>query len=61
MKFKENDVVYVKHQKELGEFKVVNPCDPTDIKRVGGEAVGYYVRIGSNNLGYHEDSLELKS
>lgn len=47
MKFKKDDVVIIKHQKELGEFVVNDPCDPTSIKRVGGEPVGYYVRIGS--------------
>lgn len=60
MKFKKDDVVIIKHQKELGEFVVNDPCDQTSIKRVGGEPVGYYVRIGSQNLGYHEESLELK-
>ena len=60
MKFKKDDLVIIKHQREMGVFKVVDPCDPTDIKRVGGVSVGYYVRIGDNHLGYHEDSLVLK-
>ena len=59
MALKEGDTVIVKHQRELGEFIVTNPCDKTDIKRIGGEPVGHYVRIGKSNLGYHESSLEL--
>lgn len=58
MAFKEGDSVVVKHQRELGEFTVTNPRDETDTKRIGGEPVGHYVRIGKDNLGYHESSLE---
>lgn len=58
MSFEVGDKVVVKHQRELGEFTVTNPKDVTDIKRIGGEPVGHYVRIGDNGLGYHEDSLE---
>lgn len=58
MAFAKGDKVFVKHQRELGEFTVTNPKDVTDIKRIGGEPVGHYVRIGENNLGYHESSLE---
>jgi len=56
---KQGDKVMIKHQKELGVFTVSNPCDPTEIKRVGGDPVGYYVRIGEDNLGYHESNLEV--
>lgn len=58
MAFAEGDKVVVKHQRELGELVVTNPMDKTDIKRIGGEPVGHYVRIGEKNLGYHESSLE---
>lgn len=58
MAFEEGDKVVVKHQRELGEFTVVNPKDETNIKRIGGKPVGHYVRIGDSALGYHEDSLE---
>ena len=58
MKFNKGDSVIVKHQKELGVLTVNDPCDKTDTKRIGGEPVGYYVRVGENNLGYHESSLE---
>lgn len=59
MAFNKGDTVVVKHQRELGEFIVTNPKDETDIKRIGGDPVGHYVRIGKDNLGYHESSLEL--
>lgn len=58
MSFVEGEKVVVKHQRELGEFVVTNPRDETVIKRIGGESVGHYVRIGKDNLGYHEASLE---
>lgn len=57
MKFKNGDRVLVKHQKEMGVLEVVEACDPTDLKRIGGEPVSFYVRVG-DNLGYHESSLE---
>lgn len=56
---KQGDKVVVKHQPELGELEVKVAKEPTDIKRVGGEPVGYYVRVGEKYLGYHEDSLEV--
>lgn len=58
-KFNTGDKVIVKHQKELGTLIVNEPCVPTNLKRIGGEPIGYYVRVGDDNLGYHESSLEL--
>lgn len=65
MTFQIGDEVIVKHQREMGVCKVVNPCDPTDMVRVGtGKPVGHYVRIDTpkaKNQGYHEENLELAS
>lgn len=61
-RFRIGDTVEVKHDKALGHCKVVNNFDPTDIKRVGGEPVSFYVRIETKDgevLGYHEENLEL--
>lgn len=58
MAFCEGEKVIIKHQRELGEFTVTNPKEETDIKRVGGDPVGHYVRLGEQGLGYHESSLE---
>lgn len=60
--FKKGDPVTVKHQREMGPCTVVNPMDPTDMTRIGGEPVGYYVRIDTpkaKNQGYHADNLEI--
>jgi len=60
-KFKEGDKVVVKHQREMGECIVTNPCEQTDMTRIGGEPVGFYVRIDTpkaKNQGYHEENLE---
>jgi len=56
---KKGSIVVIKHQRELGEFEVMVRKDKTDIKRIGGKPVGYYVRIGKDFLGYHEDNLEV--
>lgn len=58
MTFTEGEKVVVKHQREMGELVVTNAKDETAIKRIGGEPVGFYVRVGKDNLGYHESSLE---
>lgn len=43
--------------------RVTNPHDPTDMVRINGEPVGFYVRValkpGGPELGYHEQSLRL--
>jgi len=54
--------VIIKHQRDMGVCFVVNSHDPTDMTRIGGQPVGYYVRIDCDtkrNLGYHESSLEV--
>lgn len=42
---------------------VTNPHDPTDMTRLDGSPVGFYVRVIINtrqaDLGYHEQSLQL--
>lgn len=55
------DKVRVVHQPEV--FGVVlNPRDETNMTRLDGSKVGYYVRIldqNKNILGYHKESLAL--
>ena len=59
--FRNGDKVIVKHQREMGVCTVVDPHEPTDMLRVGGEPVGFYVRIDTpkaKNQGYHQENLE---
>jgi hypothetical protein len=62
--------VYVSHQCEAKTkeptiiYTVVNPCDPTDMRRITGEPVGYYVRlrrVGAPDTvyaeGYHAENV----
>jgi len=61
-KFKVGDIVTVKQDASVGKCEIVNPCDPTDMKRINGDPVGHYVRIKINSgeiLGYHEANLVL--
>lgn len=60
-KFKEGDKVIIKHQKEVGVCTVTNGHDETSMIHIGGEPVGFYVRVDSSkgkNLGYHECNVE---
>lgn len=48
MKFKTGDrVVILPHSSEESKVcgTVVNPCDPTDMLRLDGSPVGFYVRV----------------
>lgn len=56
--FKVGDKVTVKHQKELGVMEVKVSREETSLKRIGGEPVGFYIRVGEQHLGYHASSLE---
>lgn len=79
-KFREGDTVYTipdiqgvqRNGSSLRSWCVVNPCDRTDMKRVGtGEPVHFYVRLDEfplnskkqplRNEGYHQQNLVLTS
>lgn len=64
MTFHVGDTVMVKHQRELGVFKVDVDFDPIDtpIPLTSGYTVTGYVRISNDNnklLGYHPENLEV--
>lgn len=79
-KFREGDVVHTvsdihgvqRNGGPLRSWRVTNPCDPTEMKRVGtGEPVHFYVRLDEfplnskrqplRNQGYHQQNLVLTS
>lgn len=56
--YQKGQQVFIRHQPDLGNATVINPCVPTDYVSIRGNPVKFYVELEFNNSGkvgrYHE-------